>query len=222
MSKRNLAGLIVLVVTVSLVIAGPAFAKKKKKSSKKSKYDTWYTYTIPFTCGVNEFVGESTVPGEYATAITVTNASLSGTQSRARIQLTDPTDGRSDRVRRNVPAGASILVDCETLLGGAFILPVPLDVNSFYQGVLTLDSRAVLNVVVQSSAAGPDGGIALQSRQVEPLQIKQRREDDKHPKVAICHVPPGNPGKRHTIYVDKSAAEAHLRHGDDKGECYDD
>ena len=219
MSKRHLAGLIVFVVTVSLVIGGPAFAKKKKK---KTRSEEWYTYTIPFTCGVNEFVGESTVPGEYATAVSITNANPTDAQSRARVQLTVPADSRSDRVRRDLRAGRSFLIDCETLLGGAFILPVPFDVDTFYQGVLTVDSRARLNVVVQSSAAGPDGGIALQSRQVAPLVIRHPRETDDGSKVAICHAPPGNPGNRHTIYVDESAVGAHERHGDEKGECDDD
>jgi hypothetical protein len=39
------------------------------------------------------------------------------------------------------------------------------------------------------------------------------------PKVTICHVPPGNPGNRHTITVGESAVSAHLRHGDSVGPC---
>ncbi len=39
-------------------------------------------------------------------------------------------------------------------------------------------------------------------------------------KVAICHVPPGNPGNAHTIYVSPSAVPAHKAHGDDvTGPC---
>jgi hypothetical protein len=38
-------------------------------------------------------------------------------------------------------------------------------------------------------------------------------------KVTICHVPPGNPSKRHTITVDQSAVAAHLKHGDSLGPC---
>lgn len=38
-------------------------------------------------------------------------------------------------------------------------------------------------------------------------------------KVAICHVPPGNPGNRHTIYVGEAALPAHLGHGDFRGPC---
>jgi hypothetical protein len=42
------------------------------------------------------------------------------------------------------------------------------------------------------------------------------------PKVAICHVPPGNPRNRHTIYVGEPAVPAHLAHGDSRGPCEDD
>lgn len=38
-------------------------------------------------------------------------------------------------------------------------------------------------------------------------------------KVAICHVPPGNTSASSTIIVSKSAAEAHLAHGDIMGAC---
>lgn len=38
-------------------------------------------------------------------------------------------------------------------------------------------------------------------------------------KVTICHIPPGNPGNRHTISVGASAVAAHLRHGDHEGPC---
>jgi hypothetical protein len=37
--------------------------------------------------------------------------------------------------------------------------------------------------------------------------------------VELCHVPPGNPDKRHTIRVAVSAVAAHLAHGDYLGAC---
>lgn len=39
------------------------------------------------------------------------------------------------------------------------------------------------------------------------------------PKVAICHIPPGNPENAHTIVVGAAAVDAHLDHGDSLGEC---
>lgn len=38
-------------------------------------------------------------------------------------------------------------------------------------------------------------------------------------KVTVCHVPPGNHAKAHSIEVGASALAAHLKHGDFPGEC---
>ena len=38
-------------------------------------------------------------------------------------------------------------------------------------------------------------------------------------KVEICHIPPGNAGARHTLWIDASALSAHLAHGDYLGQC---
>lgn len=38
-------------------------------------------------------------------------------------------------------------------------------------------------------------------------------------KVTICHVPPGNPSKEHTITVGVASLNAHLAHGDYEGTC---
>lgn len=38
-------------------------------------------------------------------------------------------------------------------------------------------------------------------------------------KVAICHIPPGNPANAHTIVVGAPAVPAHLAHGDYLGAC---
>ena len=38
-------------------------------------------------------------------------------------------------------------------------------------------------------------------------------------KVAVCHIPPGNPANAHTIVVGAPAVAAHLRHGDRLEAC---
>ncbi|TSC68277.1 MAG: putative lipoprotein, partial [Parcubacteria group bacterium Gr01-1014_66] len=35
----------------------------------------------------------------------------------------------------------------------------------------------------------------------------------------ICHIPPGNPSRRHTLTIGAPALSAHLAHGDTKGPC---
>jgi hypothetical protein len=47
-------------------------------------------------------------------------------------------------------------------------------------------------------------------------------DDDDPPasgKMTICHIPPGNPAKRHTITIGASAWPAHRAHGDTIGPC---
>jgi hypothetical protein len=47
-------------------------------------------------------------------------------------------------------------------------------------------------------------------------------ETEEETKVAVCHVPPGNPENPHTIEVGESAVPAHLAHGDTEGACVED
>ena len=47
-------------------------------------------------------------------------------------------------------------------------------------------------------------------------------EETEGTKVAVCHVPPGNPEHPHTIEVDDSAVPAHLAHGDTEGACVEE
>jgi len=44
-------------------------------------------------------------------------------------------------------------------------------------------------------------------------------KDDDLERVAICHIPPGNPSNAHMITVGASAVAAHLGHGDTLGPC---
>ena len=216
MSIKRGIGLLVLAVAALSMISTPALAKKKKAKSV-----SYVSYAVPFSCGPNDEGYGGVLPGEYATAITVTNLNVEEAQIRARYQLTDPPSALSDRIRRMLNAGRSVLVDCDTILDGAFIQPVPFELDSFYQGVLTIDSRSMLSVVVQTTAAGPAGDIAVQNRQI-PHQIITRPATIEDPKVQICHIPPGNPGNRHTIEVDESSVSAHIAHGDYRGACTDD
>jgi hypothetical protein len=43
--------------------------------------------------------------------------------------------------------------------------------------------------------------------------------DDANCKVTICHIPPGNACREHTIRIGKSAVPAHIAHGDYPGAC---
>jgi len=46
--------------------------------------------------------------------------------------------------------------------------------------------------------------------------------DKKGKNVTICHVPPGNPDRAHTITVSENAAQERLDRGDYRGACNED
>ena len=39
-------------------------------------------------------------------------------------------------------------------------------------------------------------------------------------KVAVCHIPPGNPAQAKTLMIGQPALQAHLAHGDFEGDCF--
>jgi len=57
--------------------------------------------------------------------------------------------------------------------------------------------------------------------EVKEAEESEEDVDEESGKVTICHVPPGNPGKAHTITIARAALERHLAHGDFVGECDD-
>lgn len=55
-----------------------------------------------------------------------------------------------------------------------------------------------------------------------PGEEEDDPDAEEEAKVAVCHVPPGNPDNPHTIEVDESALPAHLAHGDTEGACVEE
>ncbi|WP_437873498.1 hypothetical protein [Sorangium sp. So ce363] len=51
------------------------------------------------------------------------------------------------------------------------------------------------------------------------LRVVNGPDPNNGGEVTICHVPPSNPEKAHTIEVAAQAVDAHLAHGDFLGEC---
>jgi hypothetical protein len=67
-----------------------------------------------------------------------------------------------------------------------------------------------------------EGVITFEVKEAEESDQESEDDIDESGKVTICHVPPGNPRKAHTITIDRSALERHLAHGDFVGECNND
>ena len=57
------------------------------------------------------------------------------------------------------------------------------------------------------------------------IEFEAEEEEDEHEersfgdKITICHIPPGNPNKSHTITIGGNAVDTHLAHGDEIGSC---
>lgn len=67
-----------------------------------------------------------------------------------------------------------------------------------------------------------EGVITFEVREEQEQEELEDDIDEESGKVTICHVPPGNPSKAHTITIDRAALERHLAHGDFVGGCDDD
>ena len=83
------------------------------------------------------------------------------------------------------------------------------------------------SVVLVRLCVGEDGAIVvvriivIHTPPPPPPPPGDDDDDDRSGKVTVCHIPPGNPGARHTIQVDPTAVSSHLGHGDTLGPCGD-
>jgi hypothetical protein len=55
--------------------------------------------------------------------------------------------------------------------------------------------------------------------EIKSVTVVYQLEELPPGKAVICHIPPGNPGSRHTIEVGEPAIPAHMDHGDTMGPC---
>jgi len=86
------------------------------------------------------------------------------------------------------------------------------------------DRDAIINEIIERTG--------LTREQIEDvIKFEVEEEEDEHEeernegkrlhddKIAVCHIPPGNPSKAHTITVGGPAVDRHLAHGDEIGSC---
>jgi hypothetical protein len=73
---------------------------------------------------------------------------------------------------------------------------------------------------VRKGAAKANKG-ARDDRDDRDERVFRDRDDEngRGGQITVCHVPPGNPGARHTITIGESAWPAHRQHGDYLGAC---
>jgi len=79
------------------------------------------------------------------------------------------------------------------------------------------DRDAIINEIIERTG--------LTREQIEDvIKFEEEEEDEREErslgdKITICHIPPGNPSKAHTITVGGNAVDKHLAHGDVMGSC---
>ena len=54
-----------------------------------------------------------------------------------------------------------------------------------------------------------------------PAMADKPGEVPNEGKSLVCHIPPGNPDKAHTISISEDDVQEHLDHGDSEGDCED-
>jgi len=104
------------------------------------------------------------------------------------------------------PTSGSFTLDGDTIVFNADTEFDDLVVSELEDG-LEVDVDAVLI----------DG--VLFATEIELEEEDEVEEESFGDKTTICHIPPGNPGKAHTITVGTPAVVAHLAHGDNLDSC---
>jgi len=112
--------------------------------------------------------------------------------------------------------------DDETHTSGSFTLEVDgvtitivFNVDTEFDDLVADDLAVGLEVEVEGMFTNGDF-LATEIELVEEDEVEEGSSVDK---ITICHIPPGNPSKAHTITVGGNADNAHLAHGDYLGPC---
>jgi hypothetical protein len=207
------------VLACSVAAAGLAVAEP---AAAKPKVVEWYQYTVAFTCGENDDGFSRVVPGEFAAAINLYNATAGDTILRKNLALTFPPESQtagavSDAIEETLPANSALQVDCEEILFG-FTYAVPPPATDYLQGFLVIESNKPLEVQAVHTALGAADEVSIDVERILERRVVPR-PFVVPPRVVICHYPPGNPDNEHTLTIDTAALPAHKAHGDTLGPC---
>ena len=214
---RTLVLSVTLGVSLALLAAGPALAKKKRR------IHYWTEYAVPFACGANAADFSNLLPGDYATSAQLLNTGAAPVDMQLVVALTNPpgmgqAGSTSDVVQIQVPARAGLQFGCDDLLQG-FVFADPFVPAGTTQGYLIVRAYHPLNVQATHTASS---GLADSEVSIDVEPIAGRNAHPPAPlsgSVEVCHAPPGNPSNAHTIRVDASSVPAHQGHGDTLGAC---
>ena len=179
-------------------------------------------FSVPFSCGASEG-GGGALAGDYRTSVSALNLGDAPARVRMRVALTEPRPGRSDWVVVALRPGAARSIDCGAIREDLFVFPesdvaTDLVAPRFFEGFLVIQAHGALEVVARYRTSG-DGEVSSQVASIEGRSARIPKPRKGEEGYVICHVPPGNPENAHSIEVEDGAVDAHLRHGDRRGEC---
>ncbi|MCH8880031.1 MAG: hypothetical protein IID34_09125 [Planctomycetes bacterium] len=112
-------------------------------------------------------------------------------------------DGVGEQINLEAFDVANSLIDSDTITLSPTMSP------------LNVSGIGIVKAVVTSVASA----FVLDDLSFVPAAMDPCADEDGDGRVAICHVPPGNPNNAHTITVNEDAVPAHLAHGDYCGPC---
>ena len=209
------------VAVLALFASGPA-AAGSNNSWGQPKQVEWFQYVVKFTCGVNTERPLQVVPGVFATEVSVYNYNAGDVTLRKSLALSYPPREQvsgevSDQIEDVVSPGTALMVDCEEFRD-EFVFQNPPPVTDLLVGFLVIESNNPLHIEAVYTAAGEAGDVSIDVERIAERKAFPR-PFTRPTKVVICHYPPGNPDKRHTITVDASSVPAHQAHGDTIGPC---
>ena len=92
---------------------------------------------------------------------------------------------------------------------------VAVTIVSDSSGVTTTSPQTAVFPITDKDTGSVDGGIFTNAAEPTPTECLPPPIN----LTAICHRPPGNPEKSHTIFVSSLAVKAHMAHGDLMGLC---
>ena len=153
-------------LSVGLVLAEPASAKKKKKVY-------WYQYAVAFTCGTNTTDPARLPLGDYASQLTIAN--LDGTDASVlqRVAVSYPLPGVvTNELPAVVTAGTAQELSCQDALDLGAVLPPASP--TYAQGMAVIDSSKPLQITVTRSVTTPGGQTSMQTEAVPARLIPPR------------------------------------------------
>lgn len=136
-----------------------------------------------------------------------------------RTQLT--IDQILDVLELEVPEETEDEIEIEVKIEGN-VAEVKVEINDEEtEFVVEFEDRGdIIQKIIEETGLTEDQILAVIEFEIE--DDEQEDEDTRPQRVTICHIPPGNPSKAHTITVSSAALEAHLAHGDVRGPCEND